>query len=859
MTESRWRNWSKGTVERRGFKHFVTEADTGNPTGSGMISPAERARQLGYQSDGSGGYIDPKTGQLAAKTVNGELVFYDNRGNSGGVIADGSGGEQLANAQPSWRDPQTGLITVPPAKPETPEEEATVPDPTPATSPAGYNAFVKKRKEMAYSEPQEMQPEVEPGMGAQQEAEMAVAEDYEPDTLAQRVAQKAPEVRTEPQPETPQRPQLSLAQRMASAVNKNVPKEHRLDDDGDLDIDDAINQKQKGIPLTPNQEATLTHRRDVVRKNPKIESGPNLSNASKSDVAKVLSATPPEEEVERDVTDTPPVQDSMINSTGQRVGRRADHIWDSGVHLTELPGESASMQAIHMLLQDKDLQGISDSLGIKPGSKDWKKLPKETQDKLQGFYNEINEVLPTGYMNSGWDLSSAKQARMAFQDLKEQFGDEEIPQMNIMKPYEATLDEAMRLTNIPKENWDDTYDKMFGMFRDKIGGESQLKRAIDAGKRNVRDVYDPTDINLSRADKHDEIIQGWQDLLDQFEVASEDGLSDEEIKSLTRSFNDYKKKLIETGDMRNISLKQIAANQPGTLKRMGDSADAPEFGFDSDNFGIDFGFGKRGVRASRGGEATDVLDFNNQGINLPFTIGGKRMNVPIIPHPGAGPAKHNPWGSAGSTKSEPQLQGGGAKMGAIPVTQWFDESLNSYSPGLLDRVGGLHQNLGVDEKAKLTGFSDDDVAYWKDQLQQAQAHEGQYSLKDPKFNFMGEDTDFDGYMGGLRELDDMIQGGLDKTDDFGDDEGLNDDQLNDAMFKGLSREARDKIKERFGNVPFSQVRQKMRTKIRGLRYLRLMQELEKEGPDALNRFIQDRIYNPANKIEDLGSPYYKAS
>ena len=62
------------------------------------MSPAERAQQLGLQSDGSGGYIDPESGQVVARTVNGELVFYDNRGASGGVVTDGEGGQKLANA-----------------------------------------------------------------------------------------------------------------------------------------------------------------------------------------------------------------------------------------------------------------------------------------------------------------------------------------------------------------------------------------------------------------------------------------------------------------------------------------------------------------------------------------------------------------------------------------------------------------------------------------------------------------------------------------------------------------------------------------------------------------------------------------
>ena len=45
----------------------------GNP--SAALGPAERARQLGLQSNGKGGYIDPGTGQVVARTVNNELVL----------------------------------------------------------------------------------------------------------------------------------------------------------------------------------------------------------------------------------------------------------------------------------------------------------------------------------------------------------------------------------------------------------------------------------------------------------------------------------------------------------------------------------------------------------------------------------------------------------------------------------------------------------------------------------------------------------------------------------------------------------------------------------------------------------------
>ena len=78
---SRWANWSRGRNPVKMFGDFLKEGPvdnlrTGNPTGNPTLSPAERARQLGLQSNGKGGYIDPNTGQIVARTVNNELVFY---------------------------------------------------------------------------------------------------------------------------------------------------------------------------------------------------------------------------------------------------------------------------------------------------------------------------------------------------------------------------------------------------------------------------------------------------------------------------------------------------------------------------------------------------------------------------------------------------------------------------------------------------------------------------------------------------------------------------------------------------------------------------------------------------------------
>ena len=199
---SRWSNWSRGSKPLRMLSDFLAEGpvDPGrsaNPTGSGSLSPAERAKQLGLQSNGKGGYIDPKTGQVVARTINNELVFYSSAP-GGGAVSDGSGGSAMANPSTAWQDPITGLMITPPSKAETPNEIAAIPDPVPAQAPAGYNQFIQQQKHDTYRTDAEARAQQEMQPPAPQEAPMGgmsmpeapmpamAQEDYTPGDLLKR-------------------------------------------------------------------------------------------------------------------------------------------------------------------------------------------------------------------------------------------------------------------------------------------------------------------------------------------------------------------------------------------------------------------------------------------------------------------------------------------------------------------------------------------------------------------------------------------------------------------------------------------------------------------------------------------------
>ena len=183
-------------VKEQSYDNMVTEMDVaaGNP--SAQLGPAERARQLGLQSNGKGGYIDPDSGQVVAQTVNGELVFYSKNRATGGAVSDSAGGAALVSDGPSWADPVTGMVITPPGAPEGPAEHGAVPDPVPAKAPHGYNSFMVQQKQQSYEAQTVMDKMGELGMNTDPQlpvqdsgVEPAMEEGYEPEELMKRMGE----------------------------------------------------------------------------------------------------------------------------------------------------------------------------------------------------------------------------------------------------------------------------------------------------------------------------------------------------------------------------------------------------------------------------------------------------------------------------------------------------------------------------------------------------------------------------------------------------------------------------------------------------------------------------------------------
>ena len=249
--------------------------DMGNPTGeaSGM-TPADKARSMGLVSNGSGGYTDQE-GNVIARTVNNELVFYDSRA-GGGAVSDGSGGAMLTQSSPSWVDPVTGLIVVPPGQPESPVEINAVPDPIPATPPAGYDAFIQQKKLQAYQQDAERREAeaIAAQQQAQQEAETGIKDVLNPPGLQfEDFIDEALSDLNDPERRAKQRE----AQRMAGAdATPTVPTSEREKIDREVSQLPADKQDEARKRRTDAHFYRAQQDRDVVDASPRYHSDKDI-------------------------------------------------------------------------------------------------------------------------------------------------------------------------------------------------------------------------------------------------------------------------------------------------------------------------------------------------------------------------------------------------------------------------------------------------------------------------------------------------------------------------------------------------------------------------------------------------------
>jgi hypothetical protein len=844
---SRWSNWSRGEQEKPKFLgNFVKEAlDTGNPAvGS---SPAERARQLGLQSDGSGGYIDPETGQKVAATVNGELVFYDNRGMSGGAVSDGSGGSDLVNAKPTWSDPMTGLAITPPSHPESPFEKGAVPDAIPAAAPAGYDSFMNQTKMRMYNANQQ----INATHNVNNPMQAAPASGINPIGSGGTVDQG---------------PNMELPG-MAEGVGDNAEMRDKM---GILPkLGKTFAQMRGELQVSPNppgeEEGGGSKKKSTAqRMSDAVDAAGGEEAINKPVISKVIKDIKKDEEFPQIAKPSPPSEPSSIPRTLSNTSRSkkrkpderdADIRWSQGANETDLIGETAFMQGLYSVLNGDYNTDILQYVGKKE-----KDIPEEYREQVQAFSDHISDHLPKGGLNKKWEAAAAQMVQSL------------LPHLDLNETYSISKadggNDGMRMTDIPEEARNHTYDSLNKALIDNVGSESLLEMmGMDSG--NFIEHHDPTDVVLMAQGAAEEIQEKLQDAVEDFQM---DGDKEKMMKAVAQ----IKRDAIIAKKLFNISLKKPGKNGVHALTR---NVSNEEDNKKVDDATMDLITDSDSASQRWGTDADNIADLTDA-----FTLAWKMKDdaydtdfeIPAIIHSGNA-NKNTPFDFAGNAKFEGKIKGSGAKAGTIPQ-DWFsdpevtemlgygkmdeegndmmDEEGNPILESFADRFGGLQNMLGIDpkmnndgsenKKAKLARrFTEEEVNKIKELAQSVQDYDGNFKLKTrlPKGI-----EDIPSFIDKLMEVDNKMQDFRPESPVRSTDRNVNPYDLN------FTDEQKAEADEMMGGTPGVNIRAIIRNKVRQLRYVKLLQELESKG--KLEEFSKRKIYRKAMKMGNEFSPYF---
>jgi hypothetical protein len=505
--------------------------------------------------------------------------------------------------------------------------------------------------------------------------------------------------------------------------------------------------------------------------------------------------------------------------------RRADYIFGDSKK-TDLIGESAYMEAALKIFDgsyDADVLQMVGQKNLKP----------EDQKKVDGLLADIREAIPSKGLGKGWEESAARMVKLTTQHMdpnrKYKFG----------KSGDGT--EGMRLTTVPQDMQDFTYDLANATIENKIG-KTKLKELLGNDTAGIMDHYDPTDVVFFAEDAIEPFMNQVQSLSD----AYDDGNPKTRDQDLLNGMRKLKQKFMEDKSLLPISLKKPKKGSDPHFIPRNVSGDYDEETMNSVSFdlmtegkdGISWGFD-----GSRMGDLTDNFSMN---FNMKDDVySGNKFSMPVINHPGAGPHANDPFSRVANIKSEPSLKGGAeAKLGMLD-TKWIGNKKVNEILGynFEEKYGNRDDNLGINSKNKAERFSDEDRKVLKNLVKEVAEHEGsaKVNMKLPK------GMDAEQFVDSLIDADDLIHSELEGKSIKKGKRGQ------DAMDINLDDEQKKRIKEKLGSIPDSNFRSKIRTKFRQLRYAKLLQELEKSG--KLGDFGKEYIYKNTMKIGNEYSPF----
>ena len=510
--------------------------------------------------------------------------------------------------------------------------------------------------------------------------------------------------------------------------------------------------------------------------------------------------------------------------------RRADYIFGDSKK-TDLIGESAYMEAALKIFDGSYDADVLEMVGQK-------NLKPEDQKKVDGLLADIREAIPSKGLNKGWEESAARMVKLTTQHMD--------PNRKYKFGKSGDGKEGMRLTTVPEDVQDFTYDRANQMLVSKIGKEG-MKKLLGNDTAGIMDHYDPTDVVFFAEDAIEPFLAQVEELGDQFD--NSDSKTKEE--DLLNGMRKLKQKFMEDKSLLPISLKKPKKGSDPHFIPRNVSGDYDEDTMKTVNFDL-MSEGKDGMSwgfdGSRMGDLTDNFSMN---FNMKDDVyAGNKFTMPVINHPGTGPHANDPFSRVANIKSEPSLKGGAeAKLGMLDTNWIGNEKVNEIlGYNFEEKYGNRDDNLGIGAGSRKGSkvnvkFTDEDRQVMKNLVKEVAEHEGssKVNMKLPK------GMDAEQFVDALMDADDLIHDQLEGKSIKKGKRGQ------DAMDINLDDDQKALVKEKLGSIPDANFRSKIRTKFRQLRYAKLLQELEKAG--KLGDFGKEYIYKNTMKIGNEYSPF----
>ena len=607
-----------------------------------------------------------------------------------------------------------------------------------------------------------------------------------------------------PKPEKPKK-KTSLADRMSAAFDRMIPMESK--DDSNIEIDhkdpDSIFVPQPVPQGEMNSVAVSKSTPSPIPPQPGESIGEYNKRAADG-YGKAIDQQP------------------LNVPKGMRT---ADYVFGNSKQ-TDLIGESAYMEAALKIFDGSYDTDVLQMVGEK-------NLSKEDQQKVDDLLSDIREAIPSKGLGKGWEESAARMVKLTTQHMD--------PNRKYKFGKTNSGPKGMKLTTVPEDMQDFSYDLANQLLVDKIGKEG-MKELLGNNTSGIMDHYDPTDVVFFAEDAIEPFLARVEALGEEWETGDEKTRNQDLLNGIRK----LKQEFMADRSLLPISLKKPKKGSdphfiPRNVSGEYDSESMNSVDFDlmtEGKDGMSWGFD-----GSRMGDLTDNFSMN---FNMKDEVySGNKFSMPVINHPGTGPHANNPFSRVANIKSEPSLKGGAeAKLGMLDTNWIGNEKVNEIlGYNFEEKYGNRDDNLGIGEKNKADRFSDEDREVLKNLVNEVASHEGsaKVDMKFPKGMDAGQFVD------ALIDSDNLIHDELEgKTIRSGS-------RGQDAMDINLDDDAKKRVKEKLGSIPDANFRSKVRTKFRQLRYAKLLQELEKAG--KLGDFGKEYIYKNTMKIGDEYSPF----